>query len=158
MFAAAFSPPWLRLLPFVSLFLSSAEGLLQCPDPPGWQVITDGADGRWRIPGDLTLIRTPLKTADGAANGTWMEVAVNFTLSSAFDREKLPCHGVTVTETPGNYTSENKGEGYVNGTCDYLGSVMGEVKTAFSYNLNYEEADIYIWQDFTCNRTATGRP
>ncbi|KAL1876362.1 hypothetical protein VTK73DRAFT_9541 [Phialemonium thermophilum] len=129
-------------------------------DPPGWEVIAqDGGTGnRWRIPGDLTLVRTPLTTADGAPNGTWTHISVNFTITSAFDNTTLPCSGETVTETPGNYTDVNPGQGYVNGTCEYLGSAMGPVDTHFQYNLNFREADMYIYQDFTCNRTQTGRP
>lgn len=157
MFAAVVSP--LGLLLSLSLFLA-VDGLLQCPDPPGWQVLAEGGGtgNRWKIPGDLTLIRTPLKTEDGSANGTWTHISFNFTVTSAFDSEIMPCHGETITETPGNQTDSNPGEGYIHGTCDYAGTVMGAVDTAFEYNLDYRVADMYIYQDFTCNRTAKGRP
>lgn len=148
-----------RLLLCLSLLLL-VEGLLQCPDPPGWQVIDDdgGTGGRWKIPGDVTLVRTPLKLEDGTNNGTWTHLGLNFTLTSAFDSAELPCYGETVTDSPGNYTNSNPGKGFVNGTCDYTGSAMGSVATTFEYNLDFNVADMYFYQDFTCNRTTNGRP
>lgn len=157
MSVATVSPVWL-LLCLSSLL--PVNGLLQCPDPPGWQVYDDGGGtgGRWTIPGDVTLVRTPLKLEDGSKNGTWTHLALNFTLTSAFDDQRLPCYGETTTETAGNYTDSDPGQGFINGTCEYSGSAMGSVATTFEYNLDYNIADMYFYQDFTCNRTTNGRP
>ena len=159
MLATAPSP--LRgLLCCLALAIPTVNGLLQCPEKPGWEVHADGGGtgNRWKIPGDLVLIRTPLKKEDGELNGTWTHIDVKFSVTSAFDDEVLPCHGEATTETPGNYTQENPGLGYVNGTCKYSGTIMGPVVTHFQYNLDYTKADMYMYQDFTCNRTANGRP
>jgi hypothetical protein len=145
----------------LSLLSTGVTAMLQCPEDPGWQVIDEsgGSGGRWKIPGDFTFIKTPLKKADGSLNGTWTHVAVNFTLTSAFDHLTLPCSGETITATPGNLTDSNPGQGYINGTCAYpKNAIMGEVETNWSYNLNYKQAEFYAYQDFSCNRTAHGRP
>jgi len=144
----------------LSSLLAAVNGLLQCPELPGWRVIdSDGGNGgRWKIPGDFVMHKTPLGGGTGTNNGQSTHVAVNFTLASAFDHVNLACYGETTTSTAGAFTPDNVGKGHVNGTCSYPGTLMGHVETTFQYNLDYTQADLYIYQDFTCNRTATGRP
>jgi hypothetical protein len=144
----------------LSLSVGSVNGLLQCPETPGWQVIDQdgGFGGRWKIPGDFNMHKTPLGGGSGTKNEQSTLVSVNFTLTSAFDHVDLVCYGVTTTSTAGEFTPNNTGAGYVNGTCSYPGTLMGAVETSFQYNLDYTQADLYIYQDFTCNRTAKGRP
>lgn len=147
-------------LAILSVLLARVNGLLQCPEDPGWEVIDSdgGTGGRWTIPGDFVMDRTPLGGGTSTADGQETHVTVNFTLGSAFDHTNLPCYGEATTSTAGEFTPENPGAGYVNGTCTYQGTLMGPVETVFQYNLDYTQADLYIYQDFTCNRTATGRP
>ncbi|OIW35695.1 hypothetical protein CONLIGDRAFT_639953 [Coniochaeta ligniaria NRRL 30616] len=144
----------------LSLSLAAVNGLLQCPETPGWRVIDQdgGSGGRWKIPGDFIMHKTPLGGGTSTKNGQSTHVAVNFTLTSAFDHVNLACYGETTTSTAGAFTPDNTGAGYVNGTCSYPGSLMGAVDTSFQYNLDYTQADLYIYQDFTCNRTTKGRP
>jgi hypothetical protein len=138
----------------------AVNGLLQCPEFPGWRVVdSDGGNGgRWKIPGDFVMHKTPLGGGTDTNNGQSTHVAVNFTLASAFDHVDLACYGKTTTSTAGAFTPDNSGKGYVNGTCSYPGALMGHVETTFQYNLDYTQADLYIYQDFLCNRTAQGRP
>lgn len=144
----------------LSSLAASVNGLLQCPENPGWNVIDQngGTGGRWKIPGDFTMHKTPLNGATGLKQGTPTHIAVNFTLISAFDNINLACFGETTTSTPGDFTPENAGAGLVNGTCKYPGTLMGAVETSFQYNLDYTVADLYVYQDFECNRTTKGRP
>lgn len=102
--------------------------------------------------------KTPVVAGGSLKAGQQTHVAVNFTLTSAFDHVNLACHGETTTSTPGDFTPGNTGVGYVNGTCKYPGTLMGAVETSFQYNLDYTKADLYVYQDFECNRTSTGRP
>jgi hypothetical protein len=143
-----------------SLLVVAVRGLLQCPENPGWRVIDSdgGSGGRWKIPGDFIMHKTPLAGGNNVKNGQQVHVAVNFTLASAFDHVNLACYGETTTSTAGAFTPDTPGAGYVNGTCAYPGTMMGAVQTSFQYNLDYTQADLYIYQDFTCNRTTKGRP
>lgn len=102
--------------------------------------------------------KTPVTGTTGSKNAQLTHVTVNFTLTSAFDHQNLACFGETTTDKPGDFTPDNTGKGYVNGTCHYYGVLMGAVETSFQYNLDYTQADLYVYQDFTCNRTARGRP
>ena len=144
----------------LTLSLTVVSGLLQCPESPGWRVVDQdgGSGGRWKIPGDFIMHKTPVGGGTSTKNGQSTHVAVNFTLTSAFDHVNLACYGQTITATAGDFTPDNVGAGYVNGTCSYPGTLMGPVETSFQYNLDYTQADLYIYQDFTCNRTARGRP